>query len=86
MYKFKNKTCNLTDRMVERLLYEVDCYCEIPGNDIADVLMMFREFEHKSIKGLHKRFLKAYPYDYNAKMALSTDISPATLRRIINKK
>lgn len=70
--------------MVDCLLYEVDCYCEIPGNDIADVLMMFREFEHKAIKGLHKRFLKAYPYDYNAKMAACTDFSARKIRDICN--
>ena len=70
--------------MVDRLLYEVDCYCEIPGNDIADIIIEFREFERKAVKGLHKRFLKAYPYDYNAKMALSTDVSARKIRDICN--
>ena len=72
--------------MVDRLLYEVDRYCEIPGNDIADVLMMFREFEHKAIRGLKDRFYKVYPYDYRSKMVDCLDVSKSKISDICNKK
>ena len=79
------KMYDLTDLSVEDFLKRVDEYV-LSGGDVADIVYSFRSYERACLKGMHKYFIKQHPYDYNAKMALSTDVSPATLRRIINKK
>ena len=88
----RNKTYVFTDLVVEDLLGRYDelissCKSEEELEmELAKSLFEFKEFERKAIRGIKDRFYKVYPYDYNSKMAECLDISPATLRRIINKK
>ena len=68
------------------LLKRVDEYCAVPGNDISEIYIGFREFETKCLKELQARFYKEYPYNYREKMTHSTDIGKSKLSEIFNKK
>ena len=68
------------------LLKRVDEYCAVPGNDISEIYIGFREFETKCLKELQARFYKEYPYNYRAKMVRSTDVSKAKITYTCCKK
>ena len=46
----------------------------------------YKQFERETIQGWCDIMKIDHPYDYNTKLDISTDKSPATLRRIYNKK
>ncbi len=46
----------------------------------------YKQFERETIQGWCDIMKRDHPYDYNTKLDISTDKSPATLRRIYNKK
>ena len=90
MYKFKNKTYNFTELAVQDLLSRYDefiasCNEEELPIELAMTLFELKGFEKQFIKGLHERFIKVYPYDYNSKMADCLDISDRQIRRFCNK-
>ncbi len=77
---------DFTEFAVRDFLGRVDAYCENEKNDVSEIYIGFREFERQVLKELQWRFYKKYPYNYNAKMTHSTDVSPRKIRTICNKK
>ena len=76
----------ITDLMVTIFFTIIDCYCNFSENDIAEILMEFRVFEKKCIKGLYDRMYKKYPYDTMAKMELCVDSERTKIKRFVHKK
>ena len=89
MSKNKKETYDATDDVVEYALMKADEFYashplkKKPGEE--DKFQFYlHPFVERFYKGWKDRLCKRYPYNYNAKMAENTDLSPATLRRICN--
>ena len=89
MSKNRKECYDATDDVVEYALMKADeWYTSHPLKNIPDEEDEFQFYMHrfaeKFYRGWKERMYRRYPYNYNAKMAENTDLSPATLRRICN--
>ena len=80
------KTYELTNDAVNDFLKRVDDYCAIPGNDISDLLMEFKDYSDKCILGLYDRMILKYPYDYMARLEKCTDYKRTKIKAMRRKK
>lgn len=53
---------------------------------VSRIRFEYKQFERETLRGWCDLMKTDHPYDYNTKLDISTDKSPATLRRICNKK
>lgn len=82
MKTLKEVYIDITDDVIA---YIVGIYDEV-GKEIGydKVLIAFKKIERNGIQELYARMWKQFPYDANRKTALSTDASPAKIRRLVN--
>ena len=86
MAKFHNEYYDITDLVVDKAVKIMMVVCRIKKVKCDKISFSFKRFEHNFIRRWHERMYKEFPYDYNRKMAMSTDVSDRTISRIINKK
>ena len=86
MYRNENETYDITDAVVEKAFKIILVVCRIKGVKCDRISFSFREFERKFIRKWSDLMYKEFPYNYNRKMTMSTDVSDRTISRIINKK
>jgi len=84
MYRNENETYDITDAVVEKALKILLVVCRIKGVKCDRISFSFREFERKFIRKWNDLMFKEFPYEYNSKMAESTDVSPRKIRYICN--
>lgn len=80
----KEENVEITEDVIK---YIVNLYDEIgqnPRKGYDKILIAFKEIEKRGIQELYYRMYKAFPYTANSKTALSTDASPAKIRRFVN--
>ena len=53
---------------------------------VSRIRFEYKQFERETIQGWSDLMKSDHPYDFNTKLSISQDKSPATLRRIYNKK
>ena len=78
----KNETFEITDEVIEMIVKKYDEIGLAHGYD--RILIAFKEIEKRGIRELYDRMFKQFPYSANSKTALSTDASPAKIRRFVN--
>ena len=90
MSKNRKETYDITMDAVNDALARVENFYAshpMPDKGVGDsVAMYFDTFIEKFTKGWRDIEKKRHPYDYNHQMVVNSDKSPATLRRIYNKK
>ena len=82
MYQNENETYDITDAVVEKAFKILLIVCRIKGVKCDRISFSFREFERKFLRKWNELMYKEFPYDYNSKMAMSTDFSPAKIRYV----
>ena len=86
MYRNENETYDITDFVVEKAFKILLVVCRIKGVKCDRIAFSFRDFERKFIRKWNDLMYKDFPYNYNSKMARSTDVSERKIRDICNKK
>ena len=86
MKKNENKTYDITDLAADKAIKILLIICRIKGVKCDQITFSFRDFERKFIRKWNDLMYKDFPYNYNSKMARSTDVSPSKIRDICNKK
>lgn len=89
MSKHCNETYDATRDAAEFTLNMFDEFYAthpVEDNEEDSVAFYFDEFVEFVVKGWKDREYKRHKYDYNHRIAQHSDKSPATLRRIYNKK
>ena len=76
----------LAPLLAEQTLEYVEKYTSLEGNDVADLLLEFTEYERLVITGLDGIVNRMHPYNRMAIMELITDCSRSKIKRIIYKK
>lgn len=76
--------CEIFDKMVDEFVNARNEMGEFL-NDPEQILWESKEFQRHTIEKLYRVMYARHPYDANSKTALSTDISPAKIRYIVNK-
>ncbi len=77
--------CEIFDKMVDDFVLALNEKGEFI-NDPEQLLWESKEFQRHTIEKLYRVMYARHPYDANSKTALSTDVSPAKIRYIMNKK
>ena len=85
MAKFHIEYYDITDLVVDKAVKIMMVVCRIKKVKCDKISFSFKRFERNFIRRWHERMYKEFPYDYNRKMAESTDASPAKIRYICNK-
>ena len=85
MYRNENESYDITDIVVEKALKILLVVCRIKGVKCDKITFSFRDFERKFIRKWSDLMYKDFPFNYNSKMAESTDVSKAKIRYICNK-
>ena len=80
-----NADYEATDEVVSFFLTIMHNFYTNPANE-GDVLMYFKEFEMKCIRGWKKQMICKYPYDFNSQLSQCTDISKRKIERISLKE
>lgn len=80
----ENEIFEITDDVVELIVKKYDEIGLDPHKGYDKILIAFKEIERRGIKELYNRMYKQFPYTANSKTALSTDASPAKIRRFVN--
>ena len=77
--------CEIFDKMVDNFVLALDEKGDFI-NDPQQLVWESKEFQRHSIEKIYRAMYARQPYDANSKTALSTDVSPAKIRYIVNKK
>ena len=77
--------CEIFDKMVDDFVLALNEKGEFI-NDPEQLLWESKEFQRHTIEKLYRVMYARHPYDANSKTALSSDVSPAKIRYIMNKK
>ena len=86
MHKNQNECYDITGIVVEKAVKILLIICRIKRVKCDRISFSFRDFEHQFMRQWYNMMYKEFPYDTNSKMAKSTDVSPAKIRYIVNKK
>lgn len=76
--------CEIFDKMVDEFVNARNDKGEFL-NDPEQLLWESKAFQRHTIEKIFRVMWKRHPYDANSKTALSTDVSPAKIRYIVNK-
>ena len=77
--------CDIFDKMVDEFVNARNDKGEFL-NDPEQLLWESKAFQRHTIEKMFRVMWNRHPYDANSKTALSTDVSPAKIRYIMNKK
>lgn len=83
-YNLTPVMCEIFDKMVDDFVLALNEKGEFI-NDPEQLLWESKEFQRHSIEKIYRVMYARHPYDANSKTALSTDVSPAKIRYIMNK-
>ena len=86
MYKFENERYDITELAVEKTIKIILIICRIKGVKCDKIDFSFKRFERILIRRWNELMYKEFPYNYNSKMAKSTDLSASKIRDVCNKK
>ena len=81
-----SETFDITHLMILIFFIIIYLICHIKHVKVSRIRFEYKQFEQETIKGWSDLMKSDHPYDYNYKLTISQDKSPATLRRIYNKK
>lgn len=84
MNRNEKETYDITDVVVEKAFKILLIVCRIKGVKCDRISFSFRDFERKFVRKWKDLMYNEFPYDYNSKMAISTDISERKIRYICN--
>lgn len=76
--------CEIFDKMVDEFVNARNDKGEFL-NDPEQLLWESKAFQRHTIEKIFRVMWNRHPYDANSKTALSTDVSPAKIRYIVNK-
>ena len=81
-----NETFDITPLMI--LIFFIIIYLirYIKHVKVSRIRFEYKQFERETIQGWSDLMMSDHPYDYNTKMATSTDQSARKIRYIKNKK
>lgn len=86
MSKNTNETYDITGFVVEKAVKILLVICRIKHVKCDRINFSFRDFERQFMRRWYELMYDEFPYNTNSKMAESTDVSPAKIRYIVNKK
>ena len=81
----ENENYDITEIVVEKAIKIMLIVCRIKGVTCDRISFSFRRFERRFIQRWKDLMYKEFPYDYNSRMAKSTDVCSRKIREICNK-
>ena len=76
---------DITELVVQQTVETIDQVGRNHQTDVHCIYLSFREFEKAVIRAMCDEMYKKYPYDYNYRMTLCTDVSARKIAYIYNK-
>ena len=80
------ETFDITNLMVLVFLVCMAFICLVHHVDVSHIRFEYKQFERDTLNEWNDLMKLVYPYNYNSKMARSTDISPRKIEYNCNKK
>lgn len=85
MLKNQNECYDITEIVAEKAVRILLAVCRINAVKCNRINFSFHDFERIFVRRWKELMYKDFPYDYNSRMAQSTDLSKSKIRDICNK-
>ena len=85
-HKETYETFDITNAVVLAFFLILAFVCIVKRVDVSHIRFEFRTFEKHTLSGWNDLMKLAHPFDYNSKMARSTDACASKIRSKCNKK